>query len=109
MLFDLQRRTVGATEVVSVIGDVDLASLPSLATALGDLGGLDPRGRVTLDLRGVDYIDPVCLGALVAAELRVRRAGGVMSVRATDAVRALLVETRLSEIMDVDDGRAEDS
>ncbi|MCZ7627828.1 MAG: hypothetical protein M5U19_01420 [Microthrixaceae bacterium] len=40
MLFDLQRRTVGATEVVSVIGDVDLASLPSLATALGDLGGL---------------------------------------------------------------------
>lgn len=101
MLFDLQRRTVAGTEVVAVIGDVDLASLPGLATALGDLGDLGPGGEVMLDLGGVDYFDPVCLGALVAADLRVRRVGGVMTVLARDAVRDLLIETRMSEIMRV--------
>lgn len=102
MLFDLQRRTVGETEVVSVIGDLDVASLPRLVTALGDLGGPRPDGAVTLDLQGVDYMDPVCLGALVAADLRVRRAGGVMTVLAGEVVRALLAETRLSEILTVE-------
>lgn len=89
--------------MVTVIGDVDLASLPRLASALGDLGDSRPNGDVTLDLRGVDYIDPVCLGALVAADLRVRRAGGVMTVLARGAVRALLDETRLSEIITVEE------
>jgi anti-anti-sigma factor len=102
VLFDLQRRTVGETEVVSVIGDLDLASLPRLATALGDLDGSRPAGAVTLDLEGVDYMDPVCLGALVVADLRVRRAGGVMTVRAGEPIRTLLAETRLIEILTVE-------
>jgi anti-anti-sigma factor len=102
VLFDLQRRTVGETEVVSVVGDLDLASLPRLATALGDLGGSRPDGAVTLDLEGVDYMDPVCLGALVAADLRVRRAGGVMTVRAGEPILALLAETRLNRILTVE-------
>lgn len=99
MLFDLQRRIVGDAEVVSVVGDVDLTSLPRLAAALSDLGASGSSAEVTLDLSGVDYVDPVCLGVLLLADLRVRRAGGRMTVLVTPAVRAMLAETRVSEIL----------
>lgn len=99
MLFDLQRRIVGDTEVWSVVGDLDLASLPRLATALGDLGSPEGNAEVTLDLSGVDYIDPLCLGALLLADLRVRRSGGQLTVLTTPAVGAMLSEIRVSEIL----------
>lgn len=101
MLFDIQRRTEGDTEVVAVLGDVDLASLPRLATALGELGATPPSERTIIDLGGVDYLDPVCLGVLLAADLRVRRAGGVLTVLASGAVRSLLADSRLTEILEV--------
>lgn len=84
--------------MVSVLGDLDLAALPRLTE---ELGHLRDTGKVTLDLEGVDYLDPVCLGALLAAELRTRRAGGSLDVLAGPEVRRLLRETRLDEIIEV--------
>ncbi len=97
MLFDIQRRIADGREVVSVVGDVDLASLPELATAL-----MASTGDVVVDLSGVDYVDPVCLGALIAMDLRVRRGGGHLTVRASSGVGSLLEESRLNEILDVE-------
>lgn len=100
-MFDVQRRTVDSSEVLSVVGDVDLATLPELAAAITELLGPGRVGSVTLDLAGVDYIDPVCLGVLVNAGLRSRRAGGDLTVVASGPVRELLAETRLDEILAV--------
>ena len=79
-----------------MVGDVDLATLPRLASALDSLGG-----EVTIDLRSVDFIDPVCLGALVAANLRAGRRGGSFTVVATGAVEAMLEESGLTRILTV--------
>ncbi len=79
-----------------VVGDVDLASLPRFASEVSQL-----EGDTTVDLTGVDWFDPVCLGVLFAAALRVRRSGHGIDVVASERVRALLGELRLDEVIDV--------
>lgn len=98
VLFEIHHRRDDSTHVVSVLGDLDLASLPRLSEGLN---GLAESAEVTLDLGGVDYLDPLCLGALLAAELRIRRAGGSFAILAGGEVHALLCETRLDRILDV--------
>lgn len=88
---------VGDRTVAAVVGDVDLSNLPQLTAALDGLE--DPAGVV--DLRSVEYFDPVCLGALVSADLRARRRGGTVAVLATGAVRELLAESRLDRALTV--------
>lgn len=98
MLFDVQVTTAGSATVVTVIGDVDLASLPRLAAALDDYS----TGDRVLDLRSVDWFDPICFGVLLTADLRARRQGGSLVVKAAGAVAALLEETRLDSVLEIE-------
>ncbi len=97
VLFEIQVRTEGTTQVATVIGDVDLATLPRLCSALD---GLDTT-RCVVDLRSVDWIDPVCLGALIAMSLRTSRSGGELTVVASGSVRDLLAESGLDRVLQV--------
>lgn len=83
--------------VVSVVGDVDLATLPRLWTALERAEG----PAVAVDLTSVSWFDPVCLGALVAAAMKVRRRSGRFTVLATGATAALLSESGLDGVFEV--------
>jgi anti-anti-sigma factor len=98
MLFDVQVTTEPDCTVISVVGDVDLASLPRLASALER----EPAAVLTIDLRSVDWFDPLCTGVLVAADARARRQGGSLKVRATGTVSDMLAETRLDSVLDVE-------
>ncbi len=69
---------------VRLSGDVDLASVPQLRSALFDI---DQRGhhRIELDLRLVDFIDSSGIGALLGALRRARIAGGDLRIVAAAA------------------------
>ncbi len=76
MLFDARTVRSGDWDVVRVIGDVDLASMPALRTQLDRTDGT----LVALDLGGVDLFDPLAFGVVIAAALRSTRRGATFAV-----------------------------
>jgi anti-anti-sigma factor len=102
VLFDVRTLPIGDWTVVSVVGDLDVATMPTLRQHLDRV----EEERVALDLGGVDYVDPVTLGILVVGALRASRRGGrFVVVCGPGAARDLLAETGLDRILDVVDDR----
>lgn len=101
MLFDVRVLRRQGWSVVSVVGDVDLATMPTLHQQLGRVDG----DRVALDLGGVDHVDPVTFGVLVSGALAAGRRGARFAVIApAGRPRELLAETRLDQVITVVDG-----
>ena len=98
MLFDVRVLRRDGWTVVAVVGDVDLATMPALHQELSGVEG----DRVALDLSGVDLLDPVTFGVLVAGALRTGRRGARFAVIAPPGrPRELLAESRLDEVLTV--------
>ena len=62
-------------ELLSVAGELELATAPEFRRAVQGLLGMGVRGLV-VDLRDCTFVDSTGLGALIWAELRARAAGG---------------------------------
>ncbi|HEX6476067.1 MAG TPA: STAS domain-containing protein [Acidimicrobiales bacterium] len=87
--------------VLTVRGEVDLASAPKLAAAMTEL--MD-RGHtnVALDLGSVEFIDSSGLGVLVGSLRRLREDGGDLVLRAASpAVTRILELTGLDGLLPV--------
>lgn len=97
MLFHVSERRDGDRTVLAVIGDVDLATLPELAGRIARA----PGEQLVVDLDAVDYFDPLCVGALVAGQLRAQRAGRSFALRCRGRIRALIEESGLARIITV--------
>lgn len=100
MLFDVRTLHHDGWVVVAVVGDVDLATIPSLSSKLTQSSGT----QVALDLSGVDLFEPLGFGLLIAAALRAGRDGSRFVVICPPGrPRELIAETRLDEIIEVVD------
>lgn len=87
--------------VLSVRGEVDLSTAPSLRSEISQLVDAG-RTRVVVDLEGVPFMDSSGLGVLVMGLKRAReRDGDLALVRPQPQVRRLLSITRLDEIFAV--------
>jgi anti-sigma B factor antagonist len=85
--------------VVSLSGEVDLATVPRLRGALQRAAA---GGSLVVDLDGVHALDDVGLGILVGAAGRARAAGGDLVVVCTDGrLLDLLRRTRVDRALDV--------
>jgi anti-sigma B factor antagonist len=87
--------------VVSVTGELDLASVPQLRSCLTDLIG---RGEVHLvvDLGGVTFCDSTALGVFVGAHRRVTASNGRIEFhQPPPSLRNLLVVSGLDQILTV--------
>lgn len=75
----IDARAAGAWDVVTVRGEVDIATSPQLRAAIER--ALD-RGaqRVLVDLRDVPFLDSSGLGVLVAGHRRSRERGGELAI-----------------------------
>jgi anti-sigma B factor antagonist len=71
------------TAVISVHGELDLASATEFRAALQERDG-GRRSSLVLDLVGTTFIDSTALGVISAASKALRRIGGSLTVVVTD-------------------------
>lgn len=95
---------VGGVPVLGLTGSVDLATVPTLTTALFGLVGDHPGRVVAVDLDGVDVLDDTGLGVLLGAAGRARRRGGdLVAVVSDERLRARFAESGFDRAVDVVD------
>jgi anti-sigma B factor antagonist len=82
--------------VVSLFGELDVATAPDMKERLVDLVN-EGRSRIVLDLGGVDFLDSTGLGMIVSALKRARTHGGDLRIVCTESRI-----TRLFEITGLD-------
>lgn len=90
--FDISEQQVGGIPIVSVSGEIDVSTAPSLRDRLqGQLAS----GNVTLvvDLLHVTFLDSTALGVLVGVLKRCREAGG--------SLRLVISESRIVKVFDI--------
>jgi anti-anti-sigma factor len=84
-------------------GELDISSAPTLEDALGKLEAEQPAVLV-IDLRGLSFMDSTGLRTLVSADQRARDAGRrVTIVRGPEAVDRIFNVTRLDERLELVD------
>jgi anti-sigma B factor antagonist len=96
--FRIEERVEGAIPVITVIGEVDVATAPQLRESLH---AVIARGESTivLDLLAVTFLDSTALGVLVGALKRCRELGGELHVVVDDArIRKIFEITGLHKV-----------
>ena len=92
----------GDDTVLSVSGEIDMATVPELRSKVDDL---DVAHRtLVLDLNGVEFVDSSGLGALLGIKKQQDRGGGrlVLSQMSAPVVRILQI-TRMDRVFTVAD------
>ena len=99
MLFDVQVSERDACAVLTVTGELDVATAPQLrqeAVRLTTSG----QAHLVIDLSGVDFLDSTGLGVIVGVLKRARTHGGELAVcGAENHVRKVFEITRISDVL----------
>jgi anti-anti-sigma factor len=74
---------IDGTPVLFLLGEADLATLPSLLERVNRFVAQHPGRRVLLDLDGLGSMEPVAVGVLVGARLILRGTGGDLDLVCT--------------------------
>jgi anti-sigma B factor antagonist len=91
----------GDLTVVTVKGEVDLHTAPSLKESVADLVS-SGRSRIAVDLSGVEFMDSTGLGVLIGALKRCREAGGSLAlVSPREPVLKVLAITGLDKVFSI--------
>jgi anti-sigma B factor antagonist len=98
----LRQLNDGDVPVLSVAGEVDLATAPQMRDALVRLAADHPGANVVIDLDGVTLLDSVGLGLLIGGLRRMRGTGGdVALVCTTPRLIELLALCRLDRVFEI--------
>jgi anti-sigma B factor antagonist len=103
----LQTKEAGPWTVIEVSGEVDLYSAPRLKELVRDLAA-SGRGRIAVELQGVEFMDSTGLGVLISGLKRCRETGGTLALVApTEPVRKVLSITGLDRVFPIHDTTSE--
>jgi anti-sigma B factor antagonist len=91
-VFGISEQSVDGTSVVTVSGEVDVATAPAVRDCLDQVIDRD-RGPVVADLSGVTFIDSTGLGVLIGAQQRCAVNGRPL--------RVVVVEPRIRKVFEI--------
>lgn len=72
LTFETARRDDGG-RVLSAAGEIDMSNIDALREALADVTGEGTGGRLTVDFRGVEYLDSAAINVLFTRADRIDR------------------------------------
>lgn len=99
--------TIGSCPVVSLIGEIDMATLPQLHNVLTRAVFDNRAATVVVDLDGVFVCDDAGLGVLLGAAARARETNGdLVVVCSGGSLRARLISTGFDRAVTVVDSMA---
>ncbi len=105
-ILDLETESDNGRATVSLRGELDISSAPTLEDALQRIEADSPT-VIYVDLRGLEFMDSTGLRTLVSADQRAREAGRRLAiVRGPEAVDRVFNVTRLDERLDLVDDPA---
>jgi anti-anti-sigma factor len=84
------------TQVLAVVGEIDVTNCEELADALESLDGL---GRVVVDLNRCTHFDSSCLSVLVRYAKKLRQEGIPFGVRMDQRGQRILEVTNLAGLL----------
>jgi anti-sigma B factor antagonist len=82
--FRISETTVEGYSVVSVVGELDVATAPEMRSRLEESIDASKLPAVVADLLGVTFIDSTALGVLIGALKRSQAAGGEFRIVAAE-------------------------
>ena len=86
--------------VLQLVGEFDMARVDEMQAAIA--AALEDSARLVIDLTQTDFLDSVCLGALVGARRRALGSGGwVRLVASSASILKVLEITGLDEVFGV--------
>ena len=104
--FGIVEQSDGAVRVVSVSGDIDVATAPALRERLSAQIA-EGSSTIVVDLLGVSFLDSTALGVLIGALKRCREAGGDLTlVIAEPRILKVFEITGLTEVFTITDSLA---
>ena len=94
LTFEITEQVTGGVPVVSVVGEIDVATAPTLREhlAVHEEAG---AGAVVVDLLGVSFLDSMALGVLVGSFKRFRESGSDLKL--------VIAEPRILKVFEITD------
>ncbi|MGH9096446.1 MAG: STAS domain-containing protein [Acidimicrobiales bacterium] len=83
LTFEITEKRIDGVSVLTVSGEIDLATAPDLRERLM-AHEADQVSAIVVDLTGVSFLDSTALGVLVGAHRRQEDAGGTLKLVITD-------------------------
>jgi anti-sigma B factor antagonist len=101
LTFEIAEKRVDGVSVVTVTGEIDVATAPDLKECLVAQAS-DGVSAIVVDLSGVSFIDSTALGVLVGAFRRQEEAGGTLKLVVTEPrILKVLEITALTSVFPV--------
>jgi anti-sigma B factor antagonist len=94
LTFEIAERRLDGVSVLTVTGEIDMATAPDLRERLVAQEA-DKVSAIVVDLTGVSFIDSTALGVLVAAHRRQEDAGGTFKL--------VVTEPRVLKVLEITD------
>jgi anti-sigma B factor antagonist len=94
LTFEIAEKRIDGVSVLTVTGEIDLATAPDLRERLM-VQEADRVETIVVDLTGVSFIDSTALGVLVGAYRRQEDAGGTLKL--------VVTEPRILKVLEITD------
>ncbi len=98
---EIQQKTEGSVEVISISGEIDLYNAPDIKKLIQALIA-ENKVKVVIDFDKVTYIDSSGIGAMISSLSNLKKQGGMLKIsNIHDSVKKVFELTKLTSFFQI--------